>query len=120
MTELYNIGDMIEVAWEYSNPRGLFKPTRTIRMILLDPIYEKESRYPLLDPHLRRQDAMDIKSWRVKVIYDTHPSDPKTSLPYNNTYQVKWLDSIERQNKLKIISRYNNESISCEDKQNEI
>ena len=47
MTELYNIGDMIEVAWEYSNPRGLFKPTRTIRMILLDPIYEKESRYPL-------------------------------------------------------------------------
>ena len=65
---------------------------RTIQMILINPIYSDIGTV-----------NQRLAGWTSKAIYDDG-SAQSSKVPYNITYELKWLKLCERQGNLKIIS----------------
>ncbi len=78
-------GDIIEVKWSAGY-------NRTIQMILISPIYSDIGTV-----------NQRLTGWTSKAIYDDG-SAQSSKVPYNITYELKWLKLCERQGNLKMIS----------------
>ena len=85
MIDAVQAGDIIEVKWSAGYDR-------TIQMILINPVYSDIGTI-----------NQKLKGWTGQTIYD-NGSAQQNKVPYNVTYEIRWLHMCERQGNLKIIS----------------
>ncbi len=85
MIDALQAGDIIEMNWYAGS-------YRTIQMILINPVYSDIGTV-----------NQKMKGWSGQTIYDSG-SAQQNKVPYNATYEIRWLHMCERQGNLKVIS----------------